>query len=59
LAHDGKMGSVPDWYRVLRAAKYLGVAPWELLEQPAIWLEWALTAESAENKAERTRRGKA
>lgn len=49
------MGSVPEWYRLIRAAKYLGVAPWDLLEKPAIWMEWALSAESAENKAERTR----
>ena len=48
------MGSVPDWYPVLRAAKYLGVAPWALLEQPGDWLQVALDAEAAEHEAERT-----
>lgn len=43
---------MPDWYQVLRAAKYLGVAPWQLLEQPVIWMDWALAAESAEIDAQ-------
>jgi hypothetical protein len=42
---------LPDWYITLRAARYLRVAPWELAAQPAIWQEWALTAESAEAAA--------
>lgn len=45
------MGEVPEWYAVIRAAKYLGVAPWELLEQPIIWKEWAVMAENAEHEA--------
>lgn len=49
------MGSMPDWYPLLRAARYLGVAPWDLLEQPAFWLRVALDAEAAENEAERNR----
>lgn len=36
----------------MRAARYLGVAPWELLGQPAAWMLWALTAEAAENEAQ-------
>jgi hypothetical protein len=39
---------VPDWYPLLRAAKYLGVAPWDLAERPAHWMHLALAAESAE-----------
>lgn len=27
----------------------MGVAPWDLLEQPSCWMEWALIAEGAEN----------
>lgn len=46
------MGSIPDWYIAIRAARYLGVPPWELIEQPTYWMEWALFAESAENEAE-------
>ena len=49
------MGSCPDWYVLIRAAKYLGVAPWVLQTQPAAWMDWALMAESAENEAERAR----
>ena len=45
------MGACPDWYPLIRAARYLGVAPWELLNQPRVWTEWALTAEAAENAA--------
>lgn len=32
----------------MRAGKYLGVSPWELMRQPSIWVQWALTAEAAE-----------
>lgn len=45
------MGGIPDWYRLIRSAKYLGVAPWELAERPSIWMEWALASESAEVNA--------
>ena len=43
---------MPEWYPLIRAARCLGVAPWELLEQRSTWLEWALIAESAENEAQ-------
>jgi hypothetical protein len=33
---------------VIRAARYLGVAPWELNAQPLAWQEWALVCEAAE-----------
>lgn len=46
------MGEPPYWYLVIRAARYLGTAPWELLEQPFFWLHAALEAEGAEGKAE-------
>jgi hypothetical protein len=46
------MGSLPEWYTLVRAARYLGVAPWELLEQQSAWMDWALMAESAENEAQ-------
>ncbi len=45
------MGACPDWYPLVRAARYLGVAPWELAERPAAWQNWALTAEAAESEA--------
>lgn len=49
------MGDCPEWYVVIRAAKYLGVAPWELYAQPRVWMDWALDAISAESKADETR----
>lgn len=39
---------MPEWYPLIRAARYLGVPPWQLAEMPVIWQEWALMAESAE-----------
>lgn len=49
------MGEVPDWYLLLRAARYLRVAPWDLLAQPSIWQEWARMAEQAEAESQRQR----
>ncbi len=37
---------------MVRAAKYLGVPPWELLDRPIAWREFALAAENAESKAQ-------
>jgi hypothetical protein len=55
------MGEAPDWYLTLRAAKYLGVAPWDLAERPVWWQEIALAAEKAEtaaaNSRSKTKRG--
>jgi len=36
---------------LIKAAKYLGVAPWELLRQPDCWQHWALGAMDAEATA--------
>lgn len=44
-------GTMPDWYPVISAARYLGVPPWELVEQPSEWMDWALAAQSAESEA--------
>ena len=33
---------------MVRAARYLKVAPWELAERPVAWRDWALAAEEAE-----------
>ena len=49
------MGAPPDWYGLIQSAKYLGVAPWVLLEQPVIWREWAYLANKAETEAEKQR----
>jgi len=42
------MGECPDWFILLRAARWLGVAPWELAERSQVWLEWALASMKAE-----------
>jgi len=48
---EGQMGHCPDWYALIQAAKYLGVAPWMLLEQPIFWQDKALIAATAEAQA--------
>ena len=53
------MGEVPEWYELITAAKYLGVAPWDLLEQPLIWQEGAHKAEMAEYEARKQREASA
>ena len=51
-------GSAPEWYGLLRAAKYLGVAPWDLNRQPLVWRLWAHEAEGAEAAAQKHARKK-
>ncbi|MBX6770885.1 MAG: hypothetical protein IRY83_04115 [Chloroflexi bacterium] len=46
------MGHPPEWYLLIRAARYLGVAPWELARQSSVWRDWALISQSAEAEAE-------
>lgn len=36
------------WYRLVRASKFLGVAPWDLEQQSVTWLLAAEEAQSAE-----------
>lgn len=36
---------MPDWYPLMRAARWMRVAPWDLLKQPAVWQTWALESE--------------
>jgi hypothetical protein len=43
---------MPDWYPTVRAARYLGVSPWDLMDQPMAWQQWALMAEAADNEAQ-------
>lgn len=45
------MGYVPEWYTLIVAAKYLGVAPWDLNNQHPIWQTWAMWAKAAEQNA--------
>jgi len=50
---EGAVGSPPSWYRLVQAAKYLQVPPWELAERPVWWVSVALESLSAENAAQR------
>lgn len=47
-ASRGLRGECPPHYRLIRAAKYLGVPPWELAVMPMWWMEWAIEFEQAE-----------
>lgn len=48
---DVSTAHCPDWYALIQAAKYLNVAPWDLLEQPVFWKDKALIAMTAEHEA--------
>lgn len=38
--------------RLIMAARYLGISPWELAEQSTAWMDWALEIMFAEQYAE-------
>lgn len=42
----------PEWYPLIQSAKYLGVPPWELMEESLYWKERALVAMTAEAQAQ-------
>ncbi len=42
---------MPDWYPLMKAAKYIGVKPWELMRKPLVWQQWALAMQKAEEEA--------
>lgn len=41
---------MPPEYLLYQAAKYMGVSPWDLDEQPIMWRDWALIFMDAEAK---------
>lgn len=49
------MGECPSWYRVIKAARYLGVDPWDLATKPLTWVLMAEEAQTAEARAEAQR----
>jgi hypothetical protein len=49
---------VVDEWNLLQAAKWIGVAPWELLKQPAGWLLAILSALEVENSVFKSMKGK-
>ncbi|MGH2478198.1 MAG: hypothetical protein ACRDHW_00865 [Ktedonobacteraceae bacterium] len=53
---NGRMGALPDWYPLITAARYLGVAPWDLLEHSSWWQDKAHIANTAEQQAAEEKR---
>jgi len=43
----------PDYYSLIKAAKYLGVKPWELLDRSIWWQDVAIKCITAEAGAEK------
>jgi hypothetical protein len=50
LNTDGAAGYIPAWYRLVKAAQYLRVKPWELAEKPFYWIARAEAAADAEER---------
>ena len=48
---DGAVGEAPEAYWLIKAARYLRVAPWELASQPLIWFDLGLATARAEADA--------
>lgn len=46
LVTDGVFGDLPQWYRIVKAAQYLGTTPWELAAMP-----WRYTLQAEEAQA--------
>ncbi len=52
LATNGKMGEASEDYLTFKAAQWMHVPPWELVEQPLVYKLKALDYMSAEAEAE-------
>lgn len=50
---------MPHEYALFRAAKYVGVPPWELEQQSVYWMNHALKFEAIENEVTRKRQERA
>lgn len=48
------MGSCPEWYAHIQAARYLKVDPERLAEMPLSWKLWALAAIEEEAEAQKS-----
>ena len=49
----GRMGKCPEDYSLFKVAQWLGVAPWELMEQGIWWRERAILFMNAEIEAQK------
>lgn len=59
LVKGKNAGYIPPMYSLFRAAKYLGVPPWELERQSPLWINHAIEYESIENEAQEELRKRA
>lgn len=50
LNTDGAAGRIPSWYRLIKAAQYLRVQPWDLAVRPYWWVTRAEAAMDAEER---------
>lgn len=50
----------PDWFDLIQVARYMRVAPWELIDQHPMWVRWGRAAQEAEAyaRAEHAKRHK-
>jgi hypothetical protein len=48
----GTIGCLAPEYVLIRAARYLHVAPWELEQADGRWVEWALFCEQLDRELE-------
>lgn len=48
------MGEPPEWFVLMKVAKWLGVAPWDLAQQPVGWYRMAVLAMGLENQRANT-----
>lgn len=55
----GNAEPVPEYWNIVQAAKYLGVKPWELIEQPIYWFNVAMICMSAESELQQKQQEKA
>lgn len=56
MASGGALGEIPDWAAVVLVARFLGVAPWELEEQPYFWFAAAVEVMKAEHEGSKSHR---
>lgn len=52
LSTKGKIGEPPEDYLTFKAAQWMHVPPWELVEQPLVWKLKALDYMTAEGEAQ-------
>ena len=50
---NGRMGKCPEDYILVKAAQWLGVAPWDLMEQSIWWQERIIMFMNAEAEAQK------